>query len=57
MQSAVLKYETEADFNYREWVFFFNSGRKTWEKNQTRDLFYITTENPIPRRDTMPVFN
>ena len=56
MQSAVLKYETEADFNYREWV-FFNSGRKTWEKNQTRDLFYITTENPIPRRDTMPVFN
>ena len=56
MQSAVLKYETEADFNYREWV-FFNSGRKTWEKNRTRDLFYITTENPIPRRDTMPVFN
>ena len=54
MQSAVLKYETETDFDYRYYV-FFKSGLKTSEKNQTRDLLYITMQNPIPTRDTMHV--
>ena len=39
MQSAVLKYETEADFNYREWVFFLTQGVKHEKKTEPETCF------------------